>query len=75
MVDRGSFSSDMSKLSFVDDRVLSYAPMVSETPLPDHWQPDAWSVICGRGKGCYDHCKSSRWVCASKQSSLKTLRN
>ncbi len=59
MVDRGSFR-DMSHLSFVEDRLRSFAPTNTKTSLPDDWVPNAWSVICGRGKECYDHGKRTR---------------
>jgi hypothetical protein len=58
MVDRGSFR-DLSHLSFVDDRVRSFAYTNIKKSLPDDWAPNAWSVICGRGKECYDHGTSN----------------
>ena len=57
MVDRGSFSNYMNDLTHVDGRVRSNAPLDKNTPLPENWIPDKWSVICGRGKECFDHCK------------------
>jgi hypothetical protein len=58
MVDRGSFS-DMRHLGFVDDCIRSYAPVDAKISLPDDWVPSPWSVICGRGKECFDHGKSN----------------
>ena len=57
MVDRGSFSNFMNDLTHVDGRVRSNAPLDKNTPLPEKWIPDKWSVICGRGRECFDHCK------------------
>lgn len=57
MVDRGSFTNMLTDLSFVDERVRSQAPIDRMTPLPDDWTPNSWSVICGRGKECYEHGK------------------
>ena len=63
MVDRGSFTNannvfSINDLTHVDDRVRSInVPFKKNTPLPIGWSPDKWSVICGRGKECFDHCK------------------
>ena len=57
MVDRGSFTNIMNDLTFLDERVRSHVPIERMTPLAIDWQPDNWSVICGRGKECYEHCR------------------
>jgi hypothetical protein len=61
MVDRGTFTDFMNDLSFVDERVRSHAPIDSNSPLPEHWVPDSWSVICGRGKECFEHFGNRRF--------------
>ena len=61
MVDRGSFSNMMNDLSFIDERVRCHAPLDRMTPLPAHWKPDNWSVVCGRGRDAFDHIGNRRF--------------
>jgi hypothetical protein len=61
MVDRGTFTNIMHDLDFVDERVRSHAPIDNMTPMPEGWQPDNWSVICGRGKECFEHYGNKRF--------------
>jgi hypothetical protein len=56
MVDRGRFN-DMSDLHYLDDRIRSQAPLRKKTPLPKGFQPNEWSVLCGRGKNSFNHGK------------------
>jgi hypothetical protein len=61
MVDRGTFTNIMHNLDFVDERVRSHAPIDNMTPMPERWQPDNWSVICGRGRECFEHYGNRRF--------------
>jgi hypothetical protein len=56
MVDRGRFN-DMSDLQYLDERIRSQAPLRKKTPLPKGFQLTEWSVLCGRGKNCFNHGK------------------
>ena len=60
MVDRASFTTThlINLPSFVDQRVLSRK---ANRELPVGWTPDNWSVICGRGKDCYEHIGNRRF--------------
>ena len=60
MVDRGSFSM-MNKLAFIDERVRAHAPVSRNEELPESWTPQPWSVLCGRGKDCFDHVGNRRF--------------
>jgi len=43
-------------LSFVDDRVRVFQRM-NNLFLPFDFHPSHWTVICGRGRNCYNHGK------------------
>ena len=60
MVDRGSFSM-MNKLAFIDERVRAHAPVSRNEELPESWTPQPWSVLCGRGKDCFNHVGNRRF--------------
>ena len=56
MVDRGSFSKMHSDLRFVDKKVRSaVVPLQKRTRLAYDFQPNNWTVICGKGKASYNH--------------------
>ena len=61
MVDRGNFSNLMNDLDHVDYRIRSCVPLDGMTPLPVDFQPDCWSVICGRGKKVFNHVGNRRF--------------
>ena len=60
MVDRGSFSF-VNNLTFIDERVRSHAPISKNQEMPENWTPQPWSVLCGRGKDCYEHIGNRRF--------------
>ena len=60
MVDRGSFSFK-NNLTFVDERVRSHAPVSKNVVLPEGWTPSPWSVLCGRGKDCFEAIGNRRF--------------
>ena len=59
MVDRGTF--DINNLVFVDERIRATAPVPKNNALPESWTPGPWSVLCGRGKECYNHVGNRRF--------------
>ena len=64
MVDNGSFNPGnivVNELNHVDERVRDIVPLERNTPLPQGWVPGNWSIICGRGKECYDHIGNRRF--------------
>ena len=45
------------------NRMQSLAPRQESRMLPEDYQPDNWTVICGRGRAPYDHSKFSPNTC------------
>jgi len=60
MVDRGSFAVYNNDLSFVDERVRAYIPQVEDRLLPRGFELSPWTVICGRGRECYNNGKNTQ---------------
>ena len=44
-------------INFVDEKIKAQAPVERMTLLPESFQPNSWTVICGRKRGCYDSGK------------------
>ena len=64
MMLRASFTTThLNNISaFVDQQVLlRAAERKANKVLPGSWTPDNWSVICGRGKECYEHVGNRRF--------------
>ncbi|CAB9514806.1 Nitrilase family, member 2 [Seminavis robusta] len=57
MVDRGCFKQQ--EIQFLDEKITIKA-LVKSKKLPESFAPDNWSVICGRGKECYNHIGNRR---------------
>ena len=56
MVDRGN-SRRWRDALVVDERIKSQVPIGRMTELPEDFQPNVWTVICGRGRESYDSSK------------------
>ena len=64
MMLRASFTTThLNNISaFVDQQVLlRAAERKANKVLPESWTPDNWSVVCGRGKDCYEHVGNRRF--------------
>lgn len=57
MVDRGNFTQQ--EIRFLDESIVIQSKLEARS-LPADFQPDNWSVICGRGKECYTHIGNRR---------------
>ncbi|CAB9502262.1 Nitrilase family, member 2 [Seminavis robusta] len=58
MVDRIS-NFKTQEICFLDE-TITIQGRVNQTRLPSDYEPTNWSVICGRGKDCYNHCGNKR---------------
>ena len=56
MVDRGSLTNRNHDLSrFVGEEIRSFLPVPEARLLPADFEPNPWTVICGRGKTSFNH--------------------
>jgi hypothetical protein len=45
----------MSDMSYLDDGIRSQATFYKKAAMPKEYEPDSWTVICGRGKDFFNH--------------------
>ena len=59
MVDRGSLTSQTAQgghlPSHVHESLLAHVSVDRARLLPPDFEPNEWTVICGRGKAFYNH--------------------
>ena len=59
MVDKGNLNWKM--IPVVDERIKKQAPIARGSNLPDGFEPGPWTVMCGRGRDCYNNIGNRRF--------------
>ncbi|CAB9502991.1 Nitrilase family, member 2 [Seminavis robusta] len=59
MVDRGHLDQQVN-IRFQEEEGITINAPVRQRFMPHGFEPTEWSVICGRGRDCYDHAGNRR---------------
>lgn len=60
MVDRGHIDQQVNIHFEEEDESVTINAPVRRGVMPSSFEPTEWSVICGRGRDCYDHVGNRR---------------